>query len=230
MLSLSGSTAPPVQTASLSAAEKKTPEKRVSTTKGGHSQPVPVASPPNTRVDEVALTGSADPRFAVPQSDAVDVAPAVLNVVEADPAKSKDAGLVSAEAPDALNLPLPWPEFAAQLALSGMAAQLARQSELVRIQGRTLWLRVPTRALSEGQHTERLKTLLVEQLGSPLMLEFEVGEAQGDSAHARDVAKQQARLHAAERAVEQDPFVKSLLRDFDGRVVPGSIQPGPSLQ
>ena len=230
MLSLIGSTAPPVQTASSAAAEKKTPEKRVRTSKEVHSQPVPAASPANTRVDELALTVSPDPRFALAQDDAADVAPALLKAVEVDPVKSKDSVLASAEAPHALSLPLPWPEFAAQLALSGMAAQLARQSELLRIQGRTLWLRVPTRTLSEGPHADRLKTLLVEQLGSPLMLEFEVGEGQGESAHARDVAKQQARQHAAEQAVEQDPFVKSLLRDFDGRVVPGSIQPGPSLQ
>jgi DNA polymerase-3 subunit gamma/tau len=71
---------------------------------------------------------------------------------------------------------------------------------------------------------------LAEQLGAPVMLEFEVGEGQGESAHAKDLAIQQARQQAAEQAVEQDPFVKSLLRDFDGRVVPGSVQPGPSLQ
>ena len=131
---------------------------------------------------------------------------------------------------DELLLPLPWPEFTAQLPLSGMAAQLARQSELIRADGRTLFLRVPTRALSEGVHAERLSAVLAEQLGHPVTVRFEIGQGQGESAHARDIAKQQALQLAAEQAVEQDPFVKSLLRDFDGRVVPGSIQPGPSLQ
>ena len=131
---------------------------------------------------------------------------------------------------DALSLSASWPEFAGQLPLTGMAAQLARQSEIIRIQGRTICLRVPTRALAEGQHVERLRMLLAERLGAPLLLEFEIGEGHGESAHAKDLARQQLRQRAAEEAVEQDPFVRSLLQDFDGRVVPGSVQPGPSLQ
>ena len=205
MLSLNGSSAAQGESRPSSPAEKKTPENVAKVSRP--SEPVAAKS------GSVGLAPAASPQPAASR-----------------PASSAMPVEHPSQPTSVLSLPYPWPEFAARLSLSGMAAQLARQSELIRIEARKICLRVPTRALSEGPHVERLKTVLTEQLGSPLQIEFEVGEVQGESAHAKDLARQQARQQAAEQAVEQDPFVKSLLRDFDGRVVPGSVQPGPSLQ
>ena len=218
MLSLNGEPTMPVASQTEPPAEKKTPEKLAKSSR--------LPDSPSEQAKSGLPKQSANPsRQAVkPAEEATKPAQEADQLSEQASLqpKSVDVG--------ALSLPMPWPEFAAQLPLSGMAAQLARQSEMVRIQSRMICLRVPTRALAEGPHAERLKTVLAERLGSPLSLEFEVGEGQGESAHAKDMARQQDRQRAAEQAVELDPFVRSLLRDFDGRVVPGSVQPGPSLQ
>ena len=235
MLSLNGAPAPSLVSQSSPSAEKKTPEKLAAPSCPAESlseQAVPRSVQPANLSQQAAKTSKqadnlseqpSEHSEANPQSTGMDAsshrAPPTVPI---SPHQPVDPGLLS--------LPMPWPEFAAQLPLSGMAAQLARQSELIRIQGRTLCLRLPTRALAEGTHADRLKAVLVEHLGEPLLLELEVGEVVGESAHAKDLARQQARQRAAEQAVEQDPFVRSLLHDFDGRVVPGSIQPGPSLQ
>ena len=127
-----------------------------------------------------------------------------------------------------IELPEPWPAFSAGLSLSGMAAQLARQSEWMGVSGRTIALRVPTHALSTGAHVDRLRAVLCEHFGVGVSLRITVGATQGQTAHTIDVASQQARQQAAEAAVDNDPFVQALVRDFGGQVVPGSVRPGPA--
>ena len=127
---------------------------------------------------------------------------------------------------DTIVLPEDWAEFSAKLPLSGMAAQLARQSECVAISGRTMTLSVATKALSEGAHAERLRAVLTEYFGFVVQVFFEIGQGQGQSAHAVDQAEQAARQQAAEQAVKLDPVVLALVKDFGAQVVPGSIRPG----
>jgi DNA polymerase-3 subunit gamma/tau len=92
-----------------------------------------------------------------------------------------------------------------------------------------LTLRVPTKALTEGAHADRLRTVLTEYFGFAVRLEFEIAATQGQSAHAMDVAAQVVRQELAERSVQNDPFVQALLKDFGAQVVPGSIRPSASL-
>jgi DNA polymerase-3 subunit gamma/tau len=122
-------------------------------------------------------------------------------------------------------LPEPWAAFAAKLPLSGMAEQLARQSECVAIAKQQMTLRVPSKALSEGVPVDRLRTVLNDYFGFEIELLFEIGAGQGSSAHALDQVAQQARQEAAEVAIEQDPFVRALIQDFGAKVVTGSIRP-----
>jgi DNA polymerase-3 subunit gamma/tau len=126
-------------------------------------------------------------------------------------------------------LPEPWASFSSKLPLSGMASQLARQSECSAVSGRVLTLRVPTKALTEGAHADRLRTVLSEYFGFAVQLQFEIAATQGQSAHAIDVAAQVVRQELAEQAVQNDPFVQALLKDFGAQVVPGSIRPSASL-
>ena len=126
---------------------------------------------------------------------------------------------------DTIVLPEPWAAFAAKLPLSGMAEQLARQSECVAIAKQQLTLRVPSKALSEGAPVERLRTVLNDYFGFKVELLFEIGVGEGSSAHALDLVAQQARQEAAEVAIERDPFVQALIQDFGAKVVPGSIRP-----
>ena len=126
-------------------------------------------------------------------------------------------------------LPEPWASFSSKLPLSGMASQLARQSECSAVSGRMLTLRVPTKALTEGAHADRLRTVLSEYFGFAVQLQFEIAAIQGQSAHAIDVAAQVVRQEVAEISVQNDPFVQALLKDFGAQVVPGSIRPGATL-
>ena len=127
---------------------------------------------------------------------------------------------------DTIILPEPWAAFSAKLPLSGMAAQLARQSEWVAVSGRAITLRVASKALAEGAHADRLRAVLTEYFGFVVQVYFEIGAGQGQSAHAVDLAAQAARQQAAEHSVTIDPFVQALVKDFGAHVVPGSIRPG----
>jgi len=131
---------------------------------------------------------------------------------------------------DTIILPEPWPEFSAKLPLSGMAAQLARQSEWVAVKGRAITLRVASKALAEGAHADRLRAVLTEYFGFVVQVYFEFGAGLGQSAHAVDLAAQAARQQAAEHSVTIDPFVQALMKDFGAHVVPGSIRPGHASQ
>ena len=127
-----------------------------------------------------------------------------------------------------LVLPEPWPAFAAKLPLSGMAEQLARQSECLGVSKQSITLLVPSKALSEGPPVDRLRGVLAEYFGFKVELIFEIGAGQGLSAHALDLVAQRERQDAAEIAIEQDPFVQALIQDFGAKIVPGSVRPTAS--
>ncbi len=162
---------------------------------------------------------------------AVSVQPAPAQAPELNPGPDDEPDHKPYHAPgphvSAVSIVLPesWAAFAAKLPLSGMAEQLARQSECVAIAGQQLTLRVPSKALLEGAPSERLLTVLNDYFGFEIELLFEVGAGEGSSAHALDQVAQQARQDAAEVAIEQDPFVQALIQDFGAKVVPGSIRP-----
>ncbi len=130
---------------------------------------------------------------------------------------------------ESIVLPEPWPAFAAKLPLSGLASQLARQSECLGVAGKVISLRVPTRALTEGPHTDRLRTVLTEFFGFPVQFQFEIAAGLGQSAHAIDEAEKQMRQKAAEQSVHADPFVQTLVAEFGAQVIPGTIRPGAQI-
>ena len=117
-----------------------------------------------------------------------------------------------------------WPELAARLPLKGLAQQLALQSEMHRVVGRALHLRVPVAALAEANVAERLQAALSEEFGVEVRLQCEVG-AVTHTAAAVDAAARAERQREAEAEIDRDPFVQGLLREFGGQIVPGSVQP-----
>ena len=119
----------------------------------------------------------------------------------------------------------PWPALAARLPVRGIAAQLARQSELLRIEGNLLVLRVSARTLAEGQGAERLRSVLDTHFGRPVRISVEVGATGSDTAHAVEQSVRSARQQAAEEAILADPFVRTLMDNFGGQIVPNSISP-----
>ena len=117
-----------------------------------------------------------------------------------------------------------WPELAAKLPLKGLAQQLAHQSELHRVVGRTLHLRVPVAALGEATVAERLQAALNDTFNVEVRVQCEIG-AVTHTAAAVDAAARAERQREAEANIDQDPFVQGLLREFGGQIVPGSVQP-----
>jgi len=120
-----------------------------------------------------------------------------------------------------------WPALAAQLPVTGLAAELARQSEWVGGSGTTIRLRVAVRSLAQAQGQARLRTVLSEYFGTPIALQVEVGSTGADTAHAAAQAAVAVRQQQAAQTVKADPFVQALIRDFDAQIVPGSIQALP---
>ncbi|MGN6580761.1 MAG: DNA polymerase III subunit gamma/tau [Bordetella sp.] len=118
-----------------------------------------------------------------------------------------------------------WPELAARLPVSGLAAELARQSAWVGLQGDTITLRVAVKTLAESESRTRLQTVLCEHYGQSLRLEIAVGATGEATAHAVAQQERAARQQAAEDATAADPFVQALISNFGARVVPGSIRP-----
>ena len=117
-----------------------------------------------------------------------------------------------------------WPGLAARLPVTGLAAELARQSEWAGLHGDAVVLRVAVKTLAESESRVRLQTVLCEHFGQGLRLEIEVGATGDGTAHAVAQIERAARQQAAEDAVAADPFVQALTTDFGGRVIPGSVR------
>ena len=116
-----------------------------------------------------------------------------------------------------------WPKLAASLPLKGLAQQLACQSELIDLQGDTLKLRAPA-PLTDAAQVAKLKTALAEHLGRTVSLNVEAGVARWSAAAV--AAAERARLQwEAEQAIAQDSFIQALVRDFDAKIIAGSIRP-----
>ena len=120
-----------------------------------------------------------------------------------------------------------WPALVERLNLTGMAGMVARYGELVSFQDGHLELVVPEshRLYAEKAYQEKLKSELAAHFGPSLRLTVKVGTTSGASvaaARSREMAKKQA---SAAAAIEDDPFVRDLVRDLGAEVVTSSIRP-----
>lgn len=120
-----------------------------------------------------------------------------------------------------------WYALVASLAQAGaitaLVRELALQSQWVAADGDIWQLRVAAESLMQPSTRDGLQKAL-QQAGHAVRLQLEQGPV-SDSQARRQVAAGQARQRAAEDAAAQDPLVQALLRDFGGKMVPGSIQP-----
>jgi DNA polymerase-3 subunit gamma/tau len=163
-------------------------------------------------------------------------------VPSAPKSESTPADLLSSSAPGSAIAPAPapvtstaaaiddipdWPAFIAGMKLSGIALQLAAQTELKAIAGNELVLAVPeaSRHLTEKAYADKLKAALDEALGRRVRLRFDVGGAATASLavlEKRERAESQSKTEAAFR---DDPFVQDVLARFDAKIKPDSIKP-----
>ena len=118
-----------------------------------------------------------------------------------------------------------WPGLAARLQVGGFVQQFMHQSELVEAEGLRFRVRVPIRPLAEPATVNRVREALGAHFGAPVRLDVEVGHVGGGTAAAASARDRAERLAQAQASIEADPFVRALIEDFDGAIVPGSVRP-----
>ena len=118
-----------------------------------------------------------------------------------------------------------WPALAPRVRLGGLAQQFLEQSELVHHEGLLFRVRVPIRPLADPNTVNKVREGLTALFGAPVRLTVEVGQIGGTTAAQAAQEQRGQRLADARQSLEQDPFVRSLIDDFGGRIVPDSIRP-----
>src|SRR4051794_2187829 len=190
----------------------------------GESQPRSVAAPaPGTAVGAASARSNGAPAAARAQAVATPSATAVRSAAPASNIASlraaADPPARAAPASNAVPLPAPaeWPGFVASLKLTGMAAQLAAQTELRAVAGNALTLALPAshKHLADKAYADKLKGALESAAGRKLLLAFEVGESTDASLAARERRARDEAKANGEQAFREEPFVRDLLTRFD---------------
>jgi DNA polymerase-3 subunit gamma/tau len=114
-------------------------------------------------------------------------------------------------------------QLVASEAVAAMVRELALQSQLVARDTGHWLLRVERESLNQPQNRERLQTAL-QTAGHEVNLTVEIGRVT-DSPARRNAAAAAEKQMAAEKIIFDDPFVQTMMRDFGGKIVPGSIKP-----
>ncbi len=179
--------------------------------------PSPAASAPVGAVPSSASV-SAVPAAGAKPARAASTGPGVE--APAAPAQAAERASVAPFAGD-------WPAFVAGLGLSGMAGMAARHGELVSFEGNHLELAVPEahRLYAEKAYQDKLKAELAPHFGAGFKLTVRTGDTKGVSVAATRSRDNDARQATAAAAIEDDPFVRTLVRDMGAEVVPASIRP-----
>jgi DNA polymerase-3 subunit gamma/tau len=107
-------------------------------------------------------------------------------------------------------------------AITALVRELGLQSQLVARDTGQWLLRVERESLNQGNTRERLAAAL-NTLGHEVRLAVEIGPVEDSAALrlAAEAARQQAE---AEQIIRNDPFVQNMMRDFGGKIVPGTLK------
>ena len=108
-------------------------------------------------------------------------------------------------------------------AITALPRELALQSQLVARENGHWQLCIEAESLNQPQARERLRAAL-QAAGHAQQLSITLGPV-CDSPARRNAAAANARQRQAQEIVLGDPLVQALQRDYDGKIVPGSIQP-----
>jgi DNA polymerase-3 subunit gamma/tau len=210
------------------AATGSTAEKKTLKTAIPRAKPEPVA----TVTAAVAVAAVAAP--AVPPTPS---APTAAPVVPVAPVAAPLAAPASTTAPAPAASPTPVPaspavegdfwfatvtQLVREEAVTALARELALQTQLVQRNPDAWLLRVERETLNQPSTRERLAQAL-QTLGHTVSLTVEVGRVT-DTPALRNAAENQRRWQEAEAQLLGDPFVQAMMRDFGGKIVPGSLK------
>jgi DNA polymerase-3 subunit gamma/tau len=120
-----------------------------------------------------------------------------------------------------------WSEIVEGLALTGMARMLAQHCELLRLEAHRIDLAIPRvhERLLDKPYQDKLKAALEQRFGAGVRVTITVGDGNGNSPAALADRERQRRQAQAVAEIEQDPFVRELVENFDARVVESTIKP-----
>jgi DNA polymerase-3 subunit gamma/tau len=120
-----------------------------------------------------------------------------------------------------------WPRLANQLKVSGVARQLAQQSELRGFDGESieLGLAFSAKHLADRPYQDKLRAALHEHFGRLVALKIVIGEISGNTAAVQAQSERQARQGKALEAIQGDAFVRDLMDTFDATIVSDSVKP-----
>ncbi|VTU35766.1 DNA polymerase III subunit tau [Variovorax sp. PBS-H4] len=114
-------------------------------------------------------------------------------------------------------------QLVAAEAITALARELALQSQLVARDVDQWLLRVERESLNQAGSRDKLQVALAT-LGHGVKLAIEIGVV-ADSPARRNKQAADARQREAEEAIRNDPEVQSMMRDWDARIVPGTLRP-----
>lgn len=117
-----------------------------------------------------------------------------------------------------------WPTYVEQIPATGIAKQFLQQCELLRCDGKTLYLRVPIKTLADTSTIEKVTAALNKYLKKNIQLVVEVGAVQGTTAAKVQQSVQTDKLNQATEAIIHDPFINDLVTQFGASIVPNSIK------
>ncbi len=131
----------------------------------------------------------------------------------------------TAAAPGAFNGD--WISLVGKLKLGGMAMMLAQHCELNSMENDSFKLTLPTahKHLAEKPYQEKLKNALTEHFGRPIKLNIELGITTGPTPVQVSQNQKAEREQRAIESIEQDPFVRDLVEQFDAKVIESTIKP-----
>ena len=111
--------------------------------------------------------------------------------------------------------------------LGAKARMLAQNAECAGLDGTRFALRVPSahRFVSGHDYQQQLASALADHFGQPVQIDVEIGEVAGETHLMQRARVQGEKLAAARAAIDSDPKVAELMREFNATLVPESIQP-----
>ena len=107
--------------------------------------------------------------------------------------------------------------------IGALTRELALQSQLVARDVDQWMLRVERESLNQPASRDKLQTALAG-IGHAVKITIEIGGV-ADSPARRNKVAAEARQRVAEEAIHNDPDVQAMMRDWDARVVPGTLKP-----
>ena len=117
-------------------------------------------------------------------------------------------------------------QLLAENILSPYTRQIALSSQLVSSEDSRWLLRVASELQARPAEAEKLQTALQRSLNQPLLaltISFDANPLT-DTPAQRIQAVQDAKLSAAKQAIESDPYVQSLIRDWGAKIIESSIR------